>query len=232
MSTRTDFPKKAPKVALLSSTRAVLAPMEAAFHAEFPEAQMVNLLDETLLTDFAEAGGLSPRSRRKALQMALAAQDAGVDGILVTCSTLSSCVDDFLPFVIIPMIKIDEPLVDLVLPSAESIGLLATADSVLRSVEPLVLGKARLLGREISVQRFVRDDLWPLATEDLPAFHRAVGEAATEAARVCQAVIITQVSMSPGLEYVETSVRERVYILPVYAVRAIRRLLEGCHALK
>ncbi len=107
--------KDPPRVALVSSTRAVFGPMEAAFREGFPEAQILNLLDETLVEDFRREGGLSPHSRHKALQMALTAQEAGVDGILVTCSTLSPCVDDLRPFVKVPIVKIDEPVIEEVL---------------------------------------------------------------------------------------------------------------------
>jgi Asp/Glu/hydantoin racemase len=225
MTNKTDSTAGPPKVALLSSTRMVLAAMEAAFQSEFPEAQVFNILDETLVADFVKAGGLSPHSRRKALQMALVAQEAGVDGILVTCSTMSPCVDDFKPFVTVPVVKIDEPVAEKVVRLAETIGLLTTAESVLKSVEPLFLAKAESLGRSITLERFVLSDLWPLAARDRAAFHRAVGEAATEAARRCQAVVITQVSMAGGWEYVEPSVKERVFATPGYAVRALRQIL-------
>jgi aspartate/glutamate racemase len=106
--------------------------MEAAFREGFPEAQILHLLDETLLEDFRREGGLSPHSRRKTLQMALTAQEAGVDGILVTCSTLSPSVDDLRPFVKVPIVKIDEPVIEEVVRIAEKIGLLATAETVLK----------------------------------------------------------------------------------------------------
>ena len=225
MNGSVDVLRKAPRVALLSSTRAVFSPMEVAFKAAFPEAQIIHLLDETLLEDFRRDGGLSPGSRRKALQMAVTAQDAGVDGILVTCSTLSPSVDDFRPFMVIPVVKIDEPVVEWVVQAADSVALLATAESVLKSVEPLVQGKARQLGREVSIRRFVKGDIWPLLLKDPAAFYREVGEAATQAAKECQAVILTQVSIAPGREYVEAGVRDRVFASPVYAVQAIRRVL-------
>jgi hypothetical protein len=213
------------RVALVSSTRAVFGPMEAAFRDVFPEAQILHLLDETLLEDFQREGGLSPHSRRKALQMALTAQEAGVDGILVTCSTLSPSVDDFRPFLGIPIVKIDEPVIEEVVQKAEKIGLLATAKTVLKSVEPLVAKKARDLGRKISVRPFVKSDVWPLLQKDPAGFYRAIAEAATEAAQDCQAVILTQVSIAPGRDYMEEKLRNRVYASPLYAVQAIRRIL-------
>jgi Asp/Glu/hydantoin racemase len=200
--------------------------MEAAFREIFPEAQILHLLDETLLEDFRQEGGISPRSRRKALQMALIAQDSGVDGILVTCSTLSPSVDDFRPFLSAPVVKIDEPVVEWVVQSSRSIALVATADTVLRSVEPLVLEKARQSGREISIRRVVKKDLWPLLTKEPAAFYREIGQAAAQAAKECEAVILTQVSIAPALDYVDPSVRDRVYASPRYAVRELRRILE------
>jgi hypothetical protein len=212
-------------VALVSSTRAVFGPMAAAFREEFPEAQILHLLDETLLEDFRREGGLSPRSRQKALQMALAAQEAGVDGILVTCSTLSPSVDDLRPFLKIPIVKIDEPVIEEVVQKADTIGLLATAETVLKSVEPLVTKKALDFGRKISVCRFVKGDVWPLLQKDPSAFYRAIAEAATQAARECQAVILTQVSIAPGRDYVEEKLRNKIYASPTYAVQTLRKML-------
>lgn len=219
--------KETPRVALVSSTRAVFGPMEAAFREVFPEAQILHLLDETLIEDFRREGGLSPHSRRKALQMAVTAQEAGVDGILVTCSTLSPSVDDFLPFLKIPIIKIDEPVIDQVVRIAEKIGLLATAETVLKSVEPLVMRKAQESGRKISVRRFIKGDVWPLLQKDPAAFYGAIAEAASEAAQDCQAVILTQVSIAPGRDYVEEKVRGKVFASPTYAVQALRKILSN-----
>ncbi len=213
------------KVALVSSTRAVFGPMEAAFREVFPEAQILHLLDETLLEDFRREGGLSPHSRHKALQMALTAQEAGVDGILVTCSTLSPSVDDFRPFVRIPIIKIDEPVIEEVVQKADTIGLLATAETVLKSVEPLVMKKAQEVARKISVRHFIKGDVWPILQKDPPAFYRAIAEAATQAARECQAVILTQVSIAPGRDYMEEKLRNKIYASPIYAVQTLRKIL-------
>src|SRR4030042_1595137 len=102
--------------------------------------------------------------------MAVTAQEAGVDGILVTCSTLSPSVDDFLPFLKIPIIKIDEPVIDQVVRIAEKIGLLATAETVLKSVEPLVMRKAQESGRKICVRRFFRGVIWTLLHKDQARF--------------------------------------------------------------
>jgi hypothetical protein len=134
-------------------------------------------------------------------------------------------VDDFRPFLGIPIVKIDEPVIEEVVQKAEKIGLVATAETVLKSVEPLVAKKARDLGRKISLRPFVKRDVWPLLQKDPAGFYRAIAEAATEAAQDCQAVILTQVSIAPGRDYMEEKLRNKIYASPVYAVQAIRRIL-------
>ena len=222
-----DANKETPKIALISSTRAVFGPMEAAFKAVFPEAEVIHLLDETLLDLFRQDGGLSLRSRRKALQMALTAQDAGVDGILVTCSSLSPAVDELRPFLTIPIVKIDEFMVEHVVQSAETIALVASAETVIKSAEPLVQSKARQFNRKVSVRYVIKGDIWPLLQKDPISFYEKIGEAAGQAAKDCQAVIIAQVSMAPGRDYVTPEVRDRVYAAPEYAVKALRQILQA-----
>lgn len=222
-----DLPPKAPKIALISSTRAVFASMDAALRSVFPEAEAIHLLDETLLVLFREDGGLSVRSRQRALRMALAAQEAGAEGILVTCSSLSPAVDELRPFISVPVVPIDESMVEHVVQSAATLALIASAETVLKSVEPLVQAKARQFGRAVSIRRVLKEDLWPLLKKDPASFYRRVGEACTDAARQSEAVVITQVSMAPGREYVDSAVRDRVYAAPEYAVRALRRIVTG-----
>jgi Asp/Glu/hydantoin racemase len=159
--------------------------------------------------------------------MALTAQEAGVDGILVTCSTLSPSVDDLRPFLKIPIAKIDEPVIEEVVQKADTVGLLATAETVLKSVEPLVTKKAQDFGRKISICRFVKGDVWPLLQKDPGAFYQAIAEAATEAAQECKAVILTQVSIAPGRDYVGEKLRNKVYASPPYAVQALRKILSN-----
>jgi len=115
--------------------------------------------------------------------------------------------------------------VERVVQSAGSVALLATAESVLKSVEPLVLDKACKFGCQVSIRRFIEENIWLLLLSDPAAFYQAVGTAATGAAKECDAVIITQVSMAPGWNYVEEGLKKKVYPTPLYAVRAIKRIL-------
>ncbi|MGB9698652.1 MAG: aspartate/glutamate racemase family protein [Thermodesulfobacteriota bacterium] len=216
---------KKPKVALISSTKAVFRPMEAAFAEIFPEAQLMHILDETLLEDFRREGGLSPHSRTKALQMAMIAQKAGVDGILFTCSTLSPAVDDLRPFISVPMVKIDEPVISFLVQNFKNIALLATAETVLKSVENQFKIIAERLSRQISWHSFVKSDAWPLLNKNPEDFYKIMGTYASQLGEKHEALLLTQVSMAPAKNFVEEALKPKIFASPSFAVRAIKEIL-------
>lgn len=217
--------EKRPKVALISSTKAVFGPMEAAFAEIFPEAQIMHILDETLLEDFRREGGLSPHSRAKALQMALTAQRAGVDGILFTCSTLSPAVDDLRPFISTPMVKIDEPVILYLIQNFKEIGLLATAETVLKSVENQFKKIAERLNRQVSWHSFVKSDAWPILGKNPEEFYRIMGEYASALAPKHEALLLTQVSIAPARNFVEEKIKSKIFAAPSFAVHALKEVL-------
>lgn len=217
--------KNEPKVALISSTKAVFGPMEAAFAEIFPEAQIMHILDETLLEDFRREGGLSAHSRAKALQMALTAQKAGVDGILFTCSTLSPAVDDLRPFITLPMVKIDEPVISHLVQNFKDIGLLATAETVLKSVENQFKKIAQRFSRQISLNSFVKGAAWPLLAKNPESFYKIMAEYVSTLGEKHEALLLTQVSIAPARDFVEEKIKSKIFASPFFAVQALKEVL-------
>lgn len=217
--------KKKTKVALISSTKAVFGPMEDAFAEIFPEAQLMHILDETLLEDFRREGGLSLHSRAKALQMALTAQKAGIDGILFTCSTLSPAVDDLRPFISVPMVKIDEPVISYLVQNFKNIGLLATAETVLKSVENQFKEISARLGRQIFWHSFVKSDTWPILAKSPEEFYRIMGEYASALAPKHEALLLTQVSIAPARNFAREEAKAKIFASPSFAVRTLKEIL-------
>jgi Asp/Glu/hydantoin racemase len=76
----------APTVAMVHATPAAMAPAVAAFGERFPEAGLWHLLDDRLVSDAEEAGGLVPPLRRRMLSLIGHAVSGGADGVLLTCS--------------------------------------------------------------------------------------------------------------------------------------------------
>ncbi|PRY59981.1 hypothetical protein [Glycomyces artemisiae] len=76
----------APKIALISAVTAAIAPARDALAADFPGAQVWNLLDDRLLPDADARGGLDAELRSRMERLIAYALDGGADGVLLTCS--------------------------------------------------------------------------------------------------------------------------------------------------
>lgn len=75
-----------PTIALISATPAAIPPATAAFASRFPEARLWNLLDDRLLADAEEHGGVTPQLADRMRRLIDHAVKGGADGILLTCS--------------------------------------------------------------------------------------------------------------------------------------------------
>jgi hypothetical protein len=85
---------RAPLVALISATPAAIPPAVAAFDRIFPAAVLWNLLDDRLLTDADERGGLDDELRARMTRLIAHAEAGGAAGVLLTCSLYAPLAHD------------------------------------------------------------------------------------------------------------------------------------------
>ncbi len=76
------------------------------------DLEVIHIADELLLKSVLAQGGLSPLIHRRVAEHAIAAEEAGAAAFQCTCSSISPCVDTVRPLVGIPVLKIDDPMVD------------------------------------------------------------------------------------------------------------------------
>ncbi|MFK3676513.1 aspartate/glutamate racemase family protein [Microbacterium sp. NPDC090218] len=75
-----------PKIALISAVTAAIAPARSALGELYPEAEVWNILDDRLLSDADERGGLDDALRARMVRLIDHALAEGADGVLLTCS--------------------------------------------------------------------------------------------------------------------------------------------------
>jgi len=115
------------------------------------DVELLHIADEVLLKVVLAQGGLSPFIYRRVAENVVAAEEAGADLVQLTCSSISPCAEPARALVSIPVLKIDEPMVDHALTLGERIGVAATAPTTLKPTTDLVYERARLLGKQVTV---------------------------------------------------------------------------------
>lgn len=213
------------RIALIHALKVSIPAIEESFSRLWPEARLMNLLDDSLSADLAAEGVLTPAMTQRFLALGRYARSTGVDGILFTCSAFGPCIEACardLPD--IPVLKPNEAMIEEALalagPTAR-IGLLATFAPTLDSMPPEFTAAAP--GATV---------MPCLAAAALTALNKGDGaghdrEAAKSALalRDCDVIALAQFSLSRAAPAVAEATGKTVLITPDSAVRKLQRLL-------
>ncbi|MGW0845486.1 aspartate/glutamate racemase family protein [Streptomyces sp. NPDC002787] len=99
-----------PLIAMIHAVPAGARIAQEAFAQEFPEARPWNLLDDRLLDDARDVGGLDVGLRRRMLRLIGHAVEGGARGVLLTCSSYGEVVDLAREMWDVPILKSDESM--------------------------------------------------------------------------------------------------------------------------
>ena len=91
------------RITMIHAIAESIPPVRLAFSEEFPGAEVINVLDEGLLTDFD--GQLTPSLRRRMTNLIGYCQDNNADAIGLACSVYAPVVDSAKGLIDIPLVS-------------------------------------------------------------------------------------------------------------------------------
>lgn len=209
----------APRVALIHALADSVGPINRAFDRLWPEAQRMNLLDDSLSADLARNNGVADAAMFERFETLCGyAQGCGAQAILFTCSAFGGCIDAVAvrrPNV--PVFKPNEAMVREAATSGLRVGLLATFAPTLRSMPtefppdtPLLTGLAE-------------GALPALQSGDADAHDRLAVQAAVRLAEQgAELIALAQFSLARAAGAVARATGLPVLSTPDSAVRALR----------
>jgi Asp/Glu/hydantoin racemase len=216
----------APRIALIHATALAIEPIVSAFDRHWPKARRMNLLDDSLSVDRAEAGHLSSEMEQRFVELAGYAKRCGCDGILFTCSAFGPAIEAAREAVGLPTLKPNEAMFEQALGRCTSrarIGLIATFEASIASMSAELLELARQRGCTVDLRSvFVPQAMQDLAEGRAETHHRKIAEAAREL-RDCDVVMLAQFSMAASLPQVQAQLKCPVLSSPDCAVLALRQ---------
>ena len=199
----------------------VLKPL---FAELLPSTRLVNIMDDGLLTDVRNAGGLTPLLRQRLIDYGAVAERNGAAAILNCCSSVGEAADELASQVNIPVVKIDDAMTTAAVEQGTRIAVLATVATTLDPTERLIQRKASALGKSITTTRFLAAAAFDALLHGDSATHDAlVREEILKAAAVHDVVVLAQGSIVP-LVQPETSTP--ILSSPRSGVQAVRSALE------
>jgi Asp/Glu/hydantoin racemase len=207
------------RVAIIHALRHSPPPIEAAFARLWPEARLMNLLDDSLSADLARDGRLTEDMTRRFLTLARYAASTGAQGILFSCSAfgppIEACARDLAPM---PVLKPNEAMIEEAVKHGPRIGLLATFAGTLDSMPPEFPAGVTV------VPKLAEGALAALDRGDAAEHDRLAAEAA-KALADCDAIALGQFSLARAAPLVAQATGRPVLTTPESAVRKLKALL-------
>ncbi|WP_416981009.1 aspartate/glutamate racemase family protein [Streptomyces sp. T028] len=213
-------------VAVVHATPASVAPTRSALAEGFPEASVWNLLDDRLMSDAEEAGGVTPDLSDRMLSLIDYAVRGGADAVLLSCSLYGSVLEQARRRYDLPMLSSDDALFAEVarrrFGSVLLLGPLAPAvrDSVNRLER--VLSGAQDGERTKVIGRTATGAAEAAAHDDLGALEQSLTAAATPYLKDVDAVVLGMFSLAPAHAGLEQALGLPVLSAPPLAARALR----------
>lgn len=192
----TDGPTQKTVVAIYTGA-ALVDPGRRAMAELLPDVKSVSILDDSLISEVIAAGTMTSGVLQRMYSYCRSAEDIGASVILETCSSIGESVSKLQPFFSIPIVRIDEAMIDEALNIGSRIGVLATLPTTLEPTKRLIISMA--CNRDLDVE--VVDGLAIGAFEQLTnGYHAAhddlVLKAAEQMRTTCDVIVLAQGSMA------------------------------------
>jgi hypothetical protein len=211
------------EVGLIHATPLAIPPVRDAFARLWPEARLINLLDEGLLAVLEADGSIGPRATDHMLRVVGLVRDSGVGVIQLTCSAYSPLVPTLRQVAPVPVLAIDDVLVEAAVERGRRIGLISTQPLTARALQ----AAADRAGREIELESIVyREAFEALGRGDGAEHDRRLGEKIRAYADK-DVIVLGQASMARVLPTLPPDLAARTLTSPTLAVETSRRAIDG-----
>lgn len=217
--------KKPPKIYLIHAAGVAMAPIVASFRANWPEARIVNLLEDGLMNDLADDGRLTDAMVERFVHIGHYCVKASANAILFTCSAFGPAIEECRRQVAIPVLKPNEAMYDELVATSGTVSLLATFQPSLPSMLAEIAACAKEKGTEVTVRPHLVEGALAALQDNRPDEHnRLIAEAAAKQ-NGCDMIALGQFSMAPAKALAAKRTATPILTTPDSAVAKLKALL-------
>jgi Asp/Glu/hydantoin racemase len=208
----------------LIHTSATLVPIFAELcKTSLPNVDVFNIADDSLIKEVIAHNRLTASVSRRVVGHVAAAEAAGADVVLVTCSSIGTAVELAGQVTDIPVIRVDQAMADAAVRAGKRIGVAATLPTTLQPTADLVRRRARLANVEVElVERLCEGAFDALMSGDSATHDQHVLEALEHLASEVDVLVLAQASMARVAgQMPDSGDRPPILSSPALAIKAI-----------
>ena len=207
-------------------TRLAKEPIRAAFAEFWPEAKVTDFGDYDLPPVRAAAGCETPEIKHRIASLAAQAMDAGVDGLLFTCTAFCESIDQVAERLPVPVLKPNEAMFREALMNGGRVGLVATFAPSLQAMSDEYAAIAREVGGNPELQTAYADGAMSAALSGNSWKHDTLIAEAARSLGKCDVIMMAQLSMTSARNTVRELTGIEALTSPASAVKMLRFMID------
>jgi len=210
------------KIAILHTAKSTVPMFHKLINQNFRDVQIYNWLDDSILPMLMEDAGTLEYAFEKLLTYSRFAEGQGAELILNACSSVGEFKVYARNKISVPVLRIDDPVTDILAAKYRRIGVLATLETTLRPSTELLKGK----GRELEISAEVVSGAYEAASKGNQQDHDSlIAKAVMNMLERKEAVFLAQASMSEALRLVPEEFHSAVYTSTACMMEALKQYL-------
>ena len=219
--------KSTPKrIVLIHALPFSMAPAMQAFTENWPEAELVNLLDDSLSVDRKRAQSSSADIIRRIVTLGDYADSIHADAILFTCSAFGEAIDRVKRRLDIPVLKPNEAMFEEALQAGGKIGMLTTFGPSVGSMEAEFKEQAAEHRSSARLTTILVEEAMDRLDKGDDAGHNALlQQAAARCFRDYDLIMLAQFSNAQAHDPVAEVFKNKILTSPVSAVLRLKQVL-------
>lgn len=186
------------RVSVIHTSLAILNSVDRELKRRIPDVEIHNIIDEHLLRDVVEHGGVYPAVVKRMCLYVDAAESMGANVILNACSSVGAAFDIARRQTSIPTVRIDEPMAEQAVALGSDIAVYGTVITTLTPSCDIITRFAKLTGKEVRVTPYLVEGAFEaLSQEKNPQKHNEmVLKRIAETHAAHNVIVLAQASMA------------------------------------
>lgn len=213
------------RITLIHATAVSIQPIEDAFISAWPEAERVNLLEDSLSVDRAREGELTPAMIDRFEDLGDYASKIGSDAILFTCSAFAGAIEKVQDKLDIPVLKPNEAMLEAALEIGSRVALVASFPATIESMTPELVHLAAAKALQLELHTRLADGAMQALARGNGEQHDQMIVAAIADLPPVDVIILAQFSMARAQPKVAALTAVPVLTAPDTAVKKLARMV-------
>lgn len=215
------------KIGIIHATCSAVDPLNKAAKSFREDIVPINFVNENLLFRANQVGGADDEGLRTFTKTFFSAVEASVDGIIVACSVYTPFVELMKKFTSIPVIGIDNPMLNTAVEIGHKVGIIATTassgPSAQKQLEKISAEKGKKLDFEIGINT---EGMTQLKKGNVEAHNQIILEEGKKLVdKGCDCIVLSQITMACAADGMK-NLGVPVLTSPMEGIKAIVSLID------